>query len=470
MSEHPPVHEVAEWNSIFIPNVSLSDDDRRLCENLSTGDGPRLVVEELRDRLRVRALSWIGVVRLSAVEIHVVPKLAGEHLGLLRMLEWSTGLDALRATHDEYQLDAQGARLPDLLALLFVRAAERIVRAGLRSDYLQREEAISTLRGRLLIDRQLRVRHGRLDRLECRYDDRSADIFDNQLLLAGAEHCSRRAGEVSIRRRAGRLRAALRTVCEPHGVKAPRRMVVYDRLNSHYRGAHELAWLLLEGSYGIEDIYQHGSVRTFAFLLDMNQLFERFVEKLLEEALRTAQVRLAFQRPSGSVIRRADTGATYLRQIPDVLVRINQTKIAIPLDAKYKLYSSRRLDPSDVAQTFLYGHAFGPAPSHGLPHALIVYPSETGRADLLPLQVQHVGGQRTARLTAVGVPIVRALDEAQRRVGSSGVLEAVREAVLEAVETVHTLPGEAGRNSADWQPTEGGGSATASRPRPRAIG
>jgi len=38
---------------------------------------------------------------------------------------------------------------------------------------------------------------------------------------------------------------------------------VYNRLNEHYREAHALAWLILDG-LGIEDLYTGGAHRTFA--------------------------------------------------------------------------------------------------------------------------------------------------------------------------------------------------------------
>ncbi len=87
-----------------------------------------------------------------------------------------------------------------------------ITRAGLRNAYVEHEEALRVLRGRLLRDRQLRRRFGRLDRLECRFDERTADIFDNQLLLAATERCANRADDTNVRRRATRLRAMLSDV------------------------------------------------------------------------------------------------------------------------------------------------------------------------------------------------------------------------------------------------------------------
>jgi 5-methylcytosine-specific restriction enzyme subunit McrC len=417
---------LAEWQTRKVPGLGLDPADAALIERLS----PRVAIEGLADGIRVRATSWVGVVRLRQLEVHISPKLVGENLGLLRLLEWTTGLDALGAVHREHDLAVAGRDLPDLLALLFVRATERVVRHGLRSEYIEREDAIPAVRGRVLADRQVLNRHGRLDRVECRFDDRTADLFDNRLLLAAARACAHRTRHAGTRRRARRLSAVLADVCTVPRDLLPRRPVHYNRLNEHYRGAHELAWLLLEGLHGVEDLFRPGGTRSSAFLLDMNALFERFVERLLTVALDTAGVRLGFQRPSRSVVRHAD-GRPYLRQIPDALAFAGEPAVAVPIDAKYKRYSNRAIDPGDVAQVFLYAHGFGPSPGQGLPQALIVYPSETARTEILPLSLQHVSGTALAGLTAIGVPIPAVLDEVAGG-GDGPVLAAVRDAVLDA--------------------------------------
>jgi 5-methylcytosine-specific restriction enzyme subunit McrC len=62
--------------------------------------------------------------------------------------------------------------------------------------------------------------------------------------------------------------------------------VSYGRLNAHYRGAVEMARLILRSS-SFE--VGHGTVRASAFLVDMNDIFENFVVVALREALRLSE-------------------------------------------------------------------------------------------------------------------------------------------------------------------------------------
>jgi 5-methylcytosine-specific restriction enzyme subunit McrC len=59
----------------------------------------------------------------------------------------------------------------------------------------------------------------------------------------------------------------------------------YHRQNEHYKPAHDLALLVLEG-LGVEDVLAPAeTTRSFVSLIDINRLFERFVHRILREAL-----------------------------------------------------------------------------------------------------------------------------------------------------------------------------------------
>jgi 5-methylcytosine-specific restriction enzyme subunit McrC len=241
-------------------------------------------------------------------------------------------------------------------------------------------------------------------------------------------YVTRCRGRVRVRG-LGRLRAILSEDCDASHVALPRRDLHYDRLNQHYKQAHELAWLVLEGTRGLDDLYATGDVRSFAFLLDMNRLFEVFVERLLAVALKPLNVQLAFQRPTASVVRRADTGGQYLRLIPDTVATFGDGSVRLPIDAKYKRYSGKSLEPADVAQGFIYAAGLGPGPGAGLPQGLIVYPSESGSVEQTPLQVRHHEGAPRAGLLALGVPVAKILDEVERPAAEQPTLGTVAEAV-----------------------------------------
>ena len=368
---------LTEWTSEVYHGVALTPEDRAVVEKLSTSADDRLQIEELRRGLRVRTRSWVGVVRLPTVEIRVVPKVTGDQLGLVRLLEYASGLDALIRLSDGATLKASGDSLLELVILLFVEASERVLRRGLLSGYVEREDDLPIVRGRILGDRQLLERFGQLDRIICRFDELEHDVVENQLLTAALQVASPRVTSVGLQRRISRLRGVLEPICDTDqlNLAGARTTMTYNRLNAHYETAHQLGWLLFD-ALGIDDLFVPGEAQSFSFLLNMNQLFERFVTRVVEQVLPATRYRVTSQSPFKSVVWNVTSQRPYTSIIPDVVVeRRGESDCRVAIDAKYKLYDERGFDQSDIYQTFLYAFALGATSSGGVPTSLLLYPA-----------------------------------------------------------------------------------------------
>jgi hypothetical protein len=106
------IETVSEWAEVTLPGVRLAAGDVKLARRLR--DEQRVDVEELRDGLRICARSWVGVVVFEAVEIRIEPKLAGDRLDLLALIDFAHGIDALERSPGELRLTAPDDNLLDL--------------------------------------------------------------------------------------------------------------------------------------------------------------------------------------------------------------------------------------------------------------------------------------------------------------------------------------------------------------------
>jgi len=411
-----PVIKVPEWQSRFLEGASLSPGDRLFASRMASGQDGRLIIDELKTGVRVTATSWVGVVRFEGFEIRVIPKLAGENLGLAKLIDYVNDLGVLKRSRGAHSLDGAGASLLDLLALLFAEACESLARTGLLSDYVEREGDLAAVRGRLLADRQVLRRFGRVDRVECRYDEYETDILENRILAAALAVAARRVANEDVRLKLRRLLTVFDGVCKVKNlnINEVRPLLTYHRLNENYREAHDLAWLLLEG-FGVEDIYQPGSARCFAFLLDMNRLFERFVFRWVKQLLQNTPVKVLYQAGQRSIIWDATASRPYARVIPDLLLEWkNQPGRRLAMDAKYKNYDERRLAPADVYQLFLYAYAFGEKAQESAPSSsLLIYPSNSPNRPVVELQIKNILGVTGARIRVIGIHIPTAMKEAK---------------------------------------------------------
>jgi len=418
VSDSLPVVELAEWESGRRAPVSeLAEPDRQLAIALREADGGRLLVDEGRDGVLVSARSWVGVVRFSAFEVRVVPKLAGGNLGAVRMLDYALGVSALRRYESVRELETLGDSILELIAWLLGTACERLVRDGLLSDYVAREDSLHVLRGRLRVMDQVARRYLQVDPLEVAFDDFETDIPENRVLAAALEATRGIVRTPAVQRLVRRQHAVFIEACDP-SMPDPIGLfdeIAYTRRNEHYRYAHLLARLLL-GRLAVRDLFTPGGTSSFAFLIDMNELFEAFVTRLAEEALGRVGIRVHAQRRDPSIILNDVTGKRYGTIIPDLLVEARTPGgiIRLPIDAKYKLYDSKKLDESDIYQTFFYAYAYAAeVGAAGLARAVILYP-RAGTGTDISLRVETHGRTRTARIQAFGVDVESALDAVAR--------------------------------------------------------
>ncbi|WP_373069636.1 McrC family protein [Gemmatimonas sp.] len=432
--------QLGEYQRGWFDVPSPSPADLQLSERLagSGGAGGRLTVRWLiGGRAEILASSWVGVARFSSFDVHVTPKYVGGALGVLQMLEYASSVDLLHRLGGRAVL-AEGCHLLDLICLLLVEEAEALVRAGLLRSYRPESEALPVLRGRLRYRDQLIRRYGRVDVLECDYDEYDADIAENRLLAAGLLRARERATDRSIRAAASRLSGILEDVCRPihSDVGAYEQEIAYGRRNASYQPAHELAKLLLLGT-AFDDIFNTRGAGVGAFLISMNPLFERFVERLVTTSLANDdQHRVLAQHRVPTVIRDEGTGRTYSQIRPDILVEAASPPGRIPIDTKYKLYDAKKLSTDDIYQSFLYGFALSTNPSGA--RAGIVYPSAAGDKGTV-LTIHQVGGPAVARVAAVGLDVPSTLTALRN--GRGGEVYSSVRGMVAAIAGRGVLPG-----------------------------
>ncbi len=398
--------ELSEYQSRTFDLGEPSVEDLRLADELNADFEKKLELRWLHNgKLEVRASSWVGVVVLSNATIHVRPKLAGDELNLVRMIEYAGGLQRLRTSKIERRLDAEREGLLDLICQLLASEAESLLLDGLIHDYTTEEDSLPALRGSLRFREQATRRFGQLDTLECRFDEFNADVFDNQFLAAGVAAGSRLCQSPATRRRLRRIEQHLAAITStgPHDAGFYLDRHSYTRRNERYRTAHELSLVLIDRS-GIDDVYRGGKTRSFSFLLNMNDIFEAFVAKMVAEAFEGSPWRVTPSRAHGSVIRRADTKRTYTSIIPDIV--LSNGDEVVPLDCKYKLYEGKKLSTADVYQTFLYAYSLcDPAD----PRAAIIYPAVAPK--IRPeLEIARPDQPAAAKISGLAIPLPSMLE------------------------------------------------------------
>jgi 5-methylcytosine-specific restriction enzyme subunit McrC len=294
-------------------------------------------------RWRLQADARIGVAVGPGWEVRVRPRLRVPQLLFLLgyVIDPKGWLDE-RADFDAAE------DLFDAVANGFARHALTLVDEGLLRGYVEVEDQLATLRGRIRFADQV-ARSALPIPIQVTYDEYTADVLENRILKTATQALLRLPRVPDLARR--RL-LKLRTVLEEVGVE-PRpgeiALPEFTRLNERYRPALRLAQLILR-SASIRATT--GAVASVAFVFDMNRVFEDFLSVALREALepRGGEVRLQWR----SRLDQADR----VEIRPDVTWwRAGRPRAVI--DAKHKSIGTAGVPNEDAYQMLAYCTALG---------------------------------------------------------------------------------------------------------------
>jgi 5-methylcytosine-specific restriction enzyme subunit McrC len=299
--------------------------------------------------------SRVGVLVGNGWEVRIRPRLDIPCLYFL--LAYAFDRDGWRNIEAEF---AQAEDVVSALAAGFALHAERALHRGVLRGYVHVDEQRHDLRGRVRFADQLARVPGMALPLEVSYDDFVVDIPENRLVRTAAEVLLRVPRlPPAVRTRLMRIRALLEDVAiitDPRSAKAP----PITRLNERYGAALALAELILHAtSLNAE----RGEVSSASFVFDMNQVFEDFLTRALEDALR---YRGGWLRPQ---YRTKLAPSIPVR--PDITWWCNGRCRAV-VDAKYKAIASDVMPNGDAYQMLAYCIALG------IRRGFLVYAKQAG--------------------------------------------------------------------------------------------
>lgn len=325
---------------------------------------------------RVTASSYVGSLVVDGVELLIRPKINPENLFLL--LE--PGLPSNAWRKESFAYASTSDLLPSVVAF-FARTVETTLGRGVLRSYESRQEPLIALRGRLDVSQQFK-RAGVMTPVSCSFDDFSEDIVENRVIRA-ALRLALRVPRVDPgeRQRMMRQLVALEgvsdTPVDPETVDS----IYFTRLNQHYEPMLGLARLVLS-NLTLTDAC--GSTSTSSFMVDMNDLFQRFLTERLRSALRgsldVVDEPLVFLGAGQQVAMR-----------PDLEFRDYAGRARYVGDIKYKLAENARGRSNDYYQLLAYTTAID------LPEGVLIYCRRQGDAERRTVTVRNAGKRLVLR-------------------------------------------------------------------------
>jgi 5-methylcytosine-specific restriction enzyme subunit McrC len=405
-----------------------SDRDLGLIERLRAATGTDVLKATVRHGKRaIQAAQHVGVVRLGNRTVQVLPKIyqareTESHgvktreatANLLRMLAYAGELPVRE--HEIAPLMRQTDNWFEVLTRLFATHLREEWQRGAYRNYTVVEELSPVLRGKWRISEQLK-RPDRKHIFYVAYDEFTADNQLNRLFRFVVERLWKLTRDHDNRKILVELRQWMDEVTlVPNLTGRDVNSAQLTRLNERYRPLLNLARVFLDG--GALQMAK-GNLSTFAFVFDMNQLFEKFIAgfihrhaaEILSEELRACDLRPQSRGVSLHLAKRDEKKVFHTK--PDIAFRDAGGRFPLLLDTKYKRLDERDnklgVSPVDFYQMHAYSHRYS------CNRVILLYPRISGFKEMQSVCFKLEGCEHIVEVASVNLSIdLRAKNEKQK--------------------------------------------------------
>lgn len=235
----------------------------------------------------------------------------------------------------------------EIFIFMFLEEVGIIIKKGIKSDYVGCEDNLFYLKGKLLINEQIKRNSIHKERFYVQYDDYNQNRSENRLIKSTLKLLSNISRDFDNQRKIRQYLEHMNWIELSLNIDKDFSMVKTGRGMEHYKNA--LIWskvFLKKESFSSFS----GDTVAFAILYPMEKLFECFVQWWLEK------------RYSHLQIEAQNGGVDFVKKLftvrPDFLIKKDNQVICVA-DSKWKLIENDGdFSQSDFYQLFAYKHIF----------------------------------------------------------------------------------------------------------------
>jgi len=302
----------------------------------------------------LQAQNYVGVIQTkSGVTIEILPKIARNQDDdksksiLIKMLK--TLRKSPFKNFNTANLKSSNLPLLEIFITMFLVELEKLIQKGIKSDYIDKEENLGFLKGKLKIKEHMKKNFIHKERFYVQYQEFIQDRVENRLIKTALEYLYKKSKANSNKKRIREFLFVFDDIKVSHNVKEDFKKVRLDRQMNDYELVLQWAKTFL---YSNSFSPYKGNEVAFALLFDMNLLFESYVGHMLKKngldvSLQDREHHLAYLD--------SDEGKFQLK--PDMVIR-HEDEVIIA-DTKWKLLSEDKthqgVSQADMYQLYAYG-------------------------------------------------------------------------------------------------------------------
>ncbi|MCT7647466.1 McrC family protein [Aliarcobacter butzleri] len=284
----------------------------------------------------LKAKQYCGILNFNNQDFYILPKIANhndekdakQNLNIfIYMLMYA--YDVKLSNEQIASCANQEHTILEVFVQMFANGLLQELKKGLYKEYLTKQDNLPVLKGKYLINENLKYNFTK-NKIYCEYDEFSENNSLNQFFLYAVKYLQKFVNDKKLLKQCELIFDEV----EYKSVDINRLETInFNRLNVRFKISFEITLLLLRQFIPLFNQDKN----SFAFLFDMNILFEKFIARMVKEL------------DSNAKIQNQDNFNDLILK-PDIILE-NQI-----IDTKYKrIRSIEDIKQSDKLQAFSYG-------------------------------------------------------------------------------------------------------------------
>jgi 5-methylcytosine-specific restriction enzyme subunit McrC len=292
----------------------------------------------------LKAKHYCGIFNFENQDYYILPKISNNETSNLNIFIYMLmyAYDIKLSNEQIANCENEKHSILEVFVQMFASNLLSELKKGMYKEYITEQDNLPVLKGKYLINENLKYNFTK-NKIYCEYDEFSPNNSLNQFFLYAIKYLQKFVKDKKLLKQCELIFDEV----EDKSVDINKLdRIHFNRLNKRFKTSFEIAILLLKQSIPLFS----QDKKSFAFLFDMNILFEKFIARIVKELDDNAK------------IQNQDNFNDLILK-PDIILK-NQI-----IDTKYKkIKSIEDIKQSDKLQAFAYGV------NYGVDNVMLLYP------------------------------------------------------------------------------------------------
>ena len=344
-----------DWLSVGSEDneITLSE-YRDLCLYLKKNLSDKSIIYDYN---KIKFINYVGIIKINNLIIEILPKisLSNDIIKDRKMLIFMLSKCNKLSVDIKELLNSNilNNSLLDILAKVYSKKLLNELQKGLYREYVSKEEALSIIKGKILISKSIKENTINKNKMNCKYDEFTEDNLFNAILKRAINVILFSIKNDDVKKELNIINNLFNDVSDIYISNNIILNYKLNRMNNRFLECFTLAKLILLNSSMDKSL---GKENGFSILFEMNYLYEEYIGVLLEEVFNDTNISINTQEKSRYLLWNTLKERNEIALKPDIVIyKDNKPKVII--DTKWKRSSidnRETYSQSDIYQMYAY--------------------------------------------------------------------------------------------------------------------